>query len=229
VEDLLVVDVAEGGEVVVEEAADQFVDGLRRHVARDHAEEALEHVAQRLDQRGRVVADQLRQFEGVHRRHDQLRVELHLRDDVGDQRDHRPQHLGVVDALEDAQRDGHDPLDGVLQVDGRRPLQDDLVEALAAPHQHLHLLLARGLALDEVEQHAREFAELLVGEGLHPAGDDAGELQLEGAGGVDELQDLEDGDLLEVGDVVLLAGGRQQGEHAEEVAERAGVDVRPAV
>lgn len=105
VEDLLVVDAAELGEVVVEEVADQLVDGSGGHVARDHAEEALEHLAERLNEDRGLVGDEEGELGRVDGADDELGVELDLHDDVGDERDHRPQDLGVVDVLEDAQGD----------------------------------------------------------------------------------------------------------------------------
>lgn len=52
-----------------------------------------------------MVCDELGELGRVDGVDDELGLELDLHDDVGDEGDHRPKDLGVVDVLEDAERD----------------------------------------------------------------------------------------------------------------------------
>lgn len=81
---------AELGQMVVEKMADQLVNRASWHIARDHAEKALEHLAKCLNEDWGLVGDERGKFGRVDGVDDELGVELDLHDDVGDEGDHRP-------------------------------------------------------------------------------------------------------------------------------------------
>ena len=106
----------------------------------------------------------------------------------------------------------------------------DLVQTLRAVHEQVQLAvihLALPLALDEVNEDVVEGVELVVGEGVDPAADDAGELDLIGRVAVDELQDVEDWYVLDQVLLVLPAGRGENGDYAEQVADRDLVEAGP--
>jgi len=227
VEDLLVVGLVEDRQVVVQEGADQLEDGTGGLVARDHAEEGAEHLAQRLDQQRRVIEHQLRQFVALESLDYDFGLQLCLGDHSRDESDNGPEHIGTFDFCEGVEEDGYGPVDYVFEVDCVDPSVDEFVDALAAADQHLPFLLA-ALLLHEAQQHVRQGGYLLVVKPIHPACHNGREPQLDAWRLVDELQNLQHGEILERQCRVLLAAVGENGHHTQQVVEGVFVDVVPA-